>query len=159
MDRNSLCVTANGHHSLSLSARRAWIEIGRQGPQILRERVALRKESVDRNSSAHSITARHSGSLSARRAWIEMLSAEPIQPCAGPSLSARRAWIEIIRGREYGHTGSVALRKESVDRNEKMAKRLQALRVALRKESVDRNHFRGSCAVVSTSRSPQGERG
>ena len=35
--------------SLSLSARRAWIEIFRPSPQVKPVRVALRKESVDRN--------------------------------------------------------------------------------------------------------------
>ena len=33
------------------------------------------------------------------------------------SLSARRAWIEIEAGRSYIGANSVALRKESVDRN------------------------------------------
>ena len=40
---------ANIELTLSLSARRAWIEIGHRGIEILRFRVALRKESVDRN--------------------------------------------------------------------------------------------------------------
>ena len=34
---------------MSLSARRAWIEIFRPSPQVKPVRVALRKESVDRN--------------------------------------------------------------------------------------------------------------
>ena len=58
----------------SLSARRAWIEIILISLLYRRIRVALRKESVDRN----------------------------VRPPAGPhvaheSLSARRAWIEIGR--------------------------------------------------------------
>ena len=58
---------------LSLSARRAWIEISTV-IVILRKRntVALRKESVDRNMSeevSYSIIIK---SLSARRAWIEI---------------------------------------------------------------------------------------
>ena len=35
----------------------------------------------------------------------------------GKSLSARRAWIEIIRSISESRPSSVALRKESVDRN------------------------------------------
>ena len=56
------------------------------------------------------------------------------------SLSARRAWIEMQP--EDGRMGAetVALRKESVDRNNVLAKGIKVIRVALRKESVDRNH-------------------
>ena len=55
------------------------------------------------------------------------------------SLSARRAWIEIVTGLRISDVLSVALRKESVDRN--LEKYLTPLLfpVALRKESVDRN--------------------
>ena len=58
---------------MSLSARRAWIEI-----------------------QSHTFSSRvGEWSLSARRAWIEihhvLASAPPV-----PSLSARRAWIEIV---------------------------------------------------------------
>ena len=79
-----------------------------------------------------------------------------------PSLSARRAWIEIAYGALDGASEIVALRKESVDRNNALQSRfannlksLSARRawieiktrsqpsrpkaVALRKESVDRN--------------------
>ena len=78
-------------------------------------------------------------SLSARRAWIEMQGA---RDDAGGirSLSARRAWIEI--GLVYcgGCGGTVALRKESVDRNWLVMLPLSSSSmVALRKESVDRN--------------------
>ena len=38
-----------------------------------------------------------------------------------PSLSARRAWIEIAPGCDSKDAHSVALRKESVDRNEQLA--------------------------------------
>ena len=80
------------------------------------------------------------------------------------SLSARRAWIEISAAPQPGKSRSVALRKESVDRNINedvsysiIVKSLSARRawieigscyldnieitqaVALRKESVDRN--------------------
>ena len=98
-------------------------------------------------------------SLSARRAWIEMLSAEPIQPCAGvalrkesvdrnsvaaphhpqrsTSLSARRAWIEMSSICPTRLRPTVALRKESVDRNKKMFDQI----------------------MQGDRRSPQGERG
>ncbi len=81
-----------------------------------------------------------------------------------------------------GSSGSVALRKESVDRNVGGAGRFARRLVALRKESVDRNAGKGltyadvteslsarrawieisPCAARFTSpasRSPQGERG
>ena len=100
-------------------------------------------------------------SLSARRAWIEI---EVENGFAGVllSLSARRAWIEIwawgrpAPGAEvalrkesvdrnnfgclhYNITVMVALRKESVDRNPRRQQAFNAIDVALRKESVDRN--------------------
>ena len=55
-------------------------------------------------------------SLSARRAWIEIYpsSASVVLVL---SLSARRAWIEIDMRSFGGADCSVALRKESVDRN------------------------------------------
>ena len=53
------------------------------------------------------------------------------------SLSARRAWIEIVLHCLQGLFVSVALRKESVDRNLKQAKKVKA----------------------TPRRSPQGERG
>ena len=75
-------------------------------------------------------------SLSARRAWIEIVrfSASLILPL---SLSARRAWIEIMDDFEPSTTRRVALRKESVDRN-------NAVQVKI---------------VKMHGRSPQGERG
>ena len=56
------------------------------------------------------------GSLSVRRAWIE------IHTLLGgyynvASLSVRRAWIEILIDEIQLEFNSVALRKESVDRN------------------------------------------
>ena len=57
-------------------------------------------------------------SLSARRAWIEM-SYLSMETLCQVSLSARRAWIEIhtFPLNDVTH-GGVALRKESVDRND-----------------------------------------
>ena len=55
------------------------------------------------------------------------------------SLSARRAWIEIVLDGSKSSIEEVALRKESVDRNEFWTALNHQLKVALRKESVDRN--------------------
>ena len=56
------------------------------------------------------------------------------------SLSARRAWIEIPAETDKYCRYSVALRKESVDRNMVFANAdCEKIAVALRKESVDRN--------------------
>ena len=54
---------------------------------------------------------------------------------------------------------SVALRKESVDRNSIGSVNIRVYIVALRKESVDRNIISQHSAPDSGSRSPQGERG
>ena len=57
---------------LSLSARRAWIEIAITERRIVASVVALRKESVDRNIHRQPAVQYQVVSLSARRAWIEM---------------------------------------------------------------------------------------
>ena len=85
---------------------------------------------------------------------------------ANSSLSARRAWIEIDCNNLHFHFCLVALRKESVDRNNSaffimytsvwslsarrawieiavIRRAVWAYYVALRKESVDRNITRG----------------
>ena len=56
-------------------------------------------------------------SLSARRAWIE-ISPACRKKIGRLSLSARRAWIEIIDYVIDYVNDAVALRKESVDRND-----------------------------------------
>ena len=106
---------------MSLSARRAWIEILTDDVSTGGKIVALRKESVDRNRRHEDGSLRLDTSLSARRAWIEM--------------NVSRATIAGLE---------VALRKESVDRNLwwGVRKAVGSL-VALRKESVDRNCFTG----------------
>ena len=53
----------------------------------------------------------------------------------------------------------VALRKESVDRNLRVSVIEYGTGVALRKESVDRNYFIDNWTWTAGSRSPQGERG
>ena len=56
------------------------------------------------------------------------------------SLSARRAWIEMFLSMGLDGRFKVALRKESVDRNNMPTAWYRASdTVALRKESVDRN--------------------
>ena len=106
---------------MSLSARRAWIEIEvengfagvlfvalrkesvdrnhtMQVVIVIVETVALRKESVDRNDRTMSVLNGLKPSLSARRAWIE-ISIDDLEPSSTRrSLSARRAWIEILYG-------------------------------------------------------------
>ena len=57
---------------MSLSARRAWIEIATSLLVYLALIVALRKESVDRNTPPKVQALAVGRSLSARRAWIEM---------------------------------------------------------------------------------------
>ena len=98
--------------------------------------VALRKESVDRNSISRNGPRGRLPSLSARRAWIE-IGRTSTTGKRSPSLSARRAWIEI--------------RKKPL--------RIKLLTVALRKESVDRNKSWLHYSDLSRRRSPQGERG
>ena len=58
---------------MSLSARRAWIEILLVYLALIRYLVALRKESVDRNSTVSANLTVSTTSLSARRAWIEII--------------------------------------------------------------------------------------
>ena len=79
---------------MSLSARRAWIEIIDYIIDYVNDAVALRKESVDRNTMRRDFKALGLLSLSARRAWIEI----------------RCRWVTLTYA-------EVALRKESVDRN------------------------------------------
>ena len=102
---------------MSLSARRAWIEIANfcrnrfcptvalRKESVDRNRyvrcvesfyttVALRKESVDRNSTELANIRACILSLSARRAWIE-IDVEAATGLFTASLSARRAWIEM----------------------------------------------------------------
>ena len=49
VDRNAHPTTKTPNQYRSLSARRAWIEMGKSGTQADPAKVALRKESVDRN--------------------------------------------------------------------------------------------------------------
>ena len=91
---------------------------------------------MDRNNSLESKQIDPSVSLSARRAWIEIRHSASCWRISG-SLSARRAWIEIPMASSWYTRRPVALRKES----------------------VDRNNGAGNSARKQLSRSPQGERG
>ena len=100
MDRNFPGMNTISYTTASLSARRAWIEIGAPTKQ------------ADKHAS-----------LSARRAWIEIRRFLASLSAVVTSLSARRAWIEIADYVEYNYNNNVALRKESVDRNLNSIKR------------------------------------
>ena len=136
----TLRLTPSTRTKTSLSARRAWIEIffGTRVAQNLY--VALRKESVDRNF--YLLLCRHlrSMSLSARRAWIEILAGRVAPTAATASLSARRAWIEICVGLRQGSTllPSLSARRAWIEICQPPGAG-RGLGVALRKESVDRN--------------------
>ena len=72
MDRNNGRFRAIHNAEMSLSARRAWIEMTQFVPITTSDVVALRKESVDRNLIAAIMRNTDGRSLSARRAWIEI---------------------------------------------------------------------------------------
>ncbi len=92
---------------------------------------------MDRNDNGNAVALADLESLSARRAWIEIGSFPAGATGGESSLSARRAWIEI------GYPACWC----------------PSCWVALRKESVDRNQISGSRFPVRNGRSPQGERG
>ena len=73
---------------------------------------------MDRNFPGTNTILFITASLSARRAWIEILKHLRSAYYMFTSLSARRAWIEIIVGVLATLVTAVALRKESVDRND-----------------------------------------
>ena len=99
---------------------------------------------MDRNNYRNIAEYYAHASLSARRAWIEIEKAAKQKAFAKRSLSARRAWIEIEQPHSITNAVSVALRKESVDRNPGAAAgEYRGRTVALRKEGVDRNINQG----------------
>ena len=79
---------------VSLSARRAWIEITNFSCQVCVFCVALRKESVDRNFNY--IIRLYFIGVALRKESVDRNFLE-LSPWGGwgASLSARRAWIEI----------------------------------------------------------------
>ena len=96
VDRNTRMVFRGTFMALSLSARRAWIEIKTMLPSWTRYAVALRKESVDRNIFLRRCT-KWMQTVALRKESVDRNHAV----CADHhkrrlSLSARRAWIEIL---------------------------------------------------------------
>ncbi len=80
---------------LSLSARRAWIEMfGLCGFILLFESLSARRAWIEIIDYIIDYV-NDAMSLSARRAWIEIQSI-PLCKNVIQSLSARRAWIEIL---------------------------------------------------------------
>ena len=96
MDRNIKSISCVCARRVSLSARRAWIEM----------------ELIPLTDAGPKV------SLSARRAWIEIVLWRRFDFFGWLSLSARRAWIEMTRPSDSDVDSAVALRKESVDRND-----------------------------------------
>ena len=124
---------------VSLSARRAWIEIAAIRRAVWAYYVALRKESVDRNVMFRLIRlllvwvalrkeSVDRNTLRGCYTWIDGVALRKesvdrnreqfkyVVQCR-KSLSARRAWIEIKALASRPISCIVALRKESVDRN------------------------------------------
>ena len=83
---------------LSLSARRAWIEIKTRSQPSRPRRVALRKESVDRNGKID--TRRSIKMVALRKESVDRNMREDVSySIIVKSLSARRAWIEMTSDR------------------------------------------------------------
>ena len=96
MDRNTFWEVLNLDRWLSLSARRAWIEIKYPlGPQAIYP-VALRKESVDRNARCRFWVLSNAQVALRKESVDRNLSYKYSIPYVYVSLSARRAWIEMI---------------------------------------------------------------
>ena len=116
VDRNRLVHVLECSIRLSLSARRAWIEMRNIWYNSHDGSVALRKESVDRNIR---ISLKFDLPLVAlRKESVDRNMRQVVHIHAQiPSLSARRAWIEIRKYLFLEAVSMVALRKESVDRN------------------------------------------
>ena len=117
VDRNESLGTSARHLLVSLSARRAWIEIKIAQTSHRFCTVALRKESVDRNDG-QPIGWHHCRKVALRKESVDRNSwAARARVAQYWSLSARRAWIEMGLCKGANMARSVALRKESVDRN------------------------------------------
>ena len=99
-------------------------------------------------------------SLSARRAWIEISFPQFSLSDGTASLSARRAWIEIRMGLFPAPGIMVALRKESVDRNQAadISARRGARSLSARRAWIEIKYVVKD-SDFSGGRSPQGERG
>ena len=123
---------------MSLSSRRAWIEISLLIGRPITHMVALLTESVDRNS------LQRTEAQAARVALLtESVDRNPTRSATlrflSMSLSSRRAWIEIAYWCIASDRQEVALLTESVDRNYRGRFSWRFAAVALLTESVDRN--------------------
>ena len=144
---------------MSLSARRAWIEIRLLKGSSCLPIVALRKESVDRNARKIRFVAPDVVALrkeSVDRNFLELLPWGVWGAVALRKESVDRNKLSFVCKWD---TLAVALRKESVDRNVNLRVVDGSKSVALRKESVDRNGVFDLVGDVLQRRSPQGERG
>ena len=166
---------------MSLSARRAWIEIlfhaacfalpevalrkesvdrnvCRYGAYSAVGSVALRKESVDRNVNLRVLDGSRSSSLSARRAWIE-IEGKLDADLWVMSLSARRAWIEIIMPDSSAPgAGSLSARRAWIEIHYEGNTSDTYPSLSARRAWIEIN-LSMSCSAEKSCRSPQGERG
>ena len=127
----------------SLSSRRAWIEINDYNPNHVSKNVALLAESVDWNLlQSHNQQAKDK-SLSSRRAWIEMILTTRICIAFLRSLSSRRAWIEITNNNILIHfcNQSLSSRRAWIEIPVALSYLALILNVALLAESVDWNLY------------------
>ena len=95
VDRNVFLTLTVRNVSMSLSARRAWIEMVVPSGCWLPDHSSLSARRAWIEISRHLVGVYFGLSLSARRAWIE-IEEQIEQETAPESLSARRAWIEIL---------------------------------------------------------------
>ena len=144
----------------SLSARRAWIEMSYLPMAALCQVVALRKESVDRNLYRSGCIC-FSRLVALRKESVDRNVESSITNYIPRRVALRKESVDRNGGLQAALSGgTVALRKESVDRNVIFTGcKAQNLRVALRKESVDRNSICPTRSRPTGGRSPQGERG
>ena len=95
MDRNNIVLVSSRAYILSLSARRAWIEITQCRLKLSKCTVALRKESVDRNLVS-GVNGAINIIVALRKESVDRNKRNGLQGNRNnTSLSARRAWIEI----------------------------------------------------------------
>ena len=123
---------------LSLSARRAWIEIPTRRAWRSIAAVALRKESVDRNPCiGQPLDCRE---VALRKESVDRNPAlRDSANDVSASLSARRAWIEMTSApNSASKSRSLSARRAWIEIRSGLCTLLASL-VALRKESVDRN--------------------
>ena len=96
VDRNSTELASFRAYTMSLSARRAWIEIEAGSVRGISSRsLSARRAWIEILHTSHDSPAPKS--LSARRAWIEIMIHHTKKEINPASLSARRAWIEISK--------------------------------------------------------------